>query len=300
MAECISNECSIGGVCYAHNQPNPENPCQYCDVTLAQSSWTNAPSTARCDDGLWCTGSEHCSGTGSCVHEFPDGDRCSDVVGACAASACDEQARSCFLAAGTECERAEEQRCVSPDQCRGAAIERRTSVRRCSGSSASCDGPLQGGPWNLETDCGALELCTETDGAASCQADDRCLSWCDQDAQVCWTTFDSEPFTDLAAAQLYCEDGTWGGATTWQLPSTEYYDVVRGCSECAKETVDTCTCDGPPPGEAECFWDPAMGPCTTYMSGGTLHGLIMTYDPRVPGSSFAAEVNLPVRCVRPL
>lgn len=45
--ETAAGACLINGNCYNHNQPDPANPCRYCDVGVSQTSWTNAPASSR-------------------------------------------------------------------------------------------------------------------------------------------------------------------------------------------------------------------------------------------------------------
>lgn len=93
--------CHIDGECIAHNTPDPTNPCRFCDATLNQRAWTNTAPGTSCDDGLWCTGTDTCSG-GTCQHQFSGDDRCS-ATGPCALDACDEARDSCYEPAGTIC-----------------------------------------------------------------------------------------------------------------------------------------------------------------------------------------------------
>ena len=58
----------IGGQCVSHNAKDPSNPCRYCDATINQHGWTNASSSASCDDGLWCNGDDTCDGSAACEH----------------------------------------------------------------------------------------------------------------------------------------------------------------------------------------------------------------------------------------
>ena len=53
--------CLIGSICYPDQVTNPDNPCQICDPAASTSYWNNNDG-ASCDDGLFCTGADTCSG----------------------------------------------------------------------------------------------------------------------------------------------------------------------------------------------------------------------------------------------
>ncbi|MBW2704316.1 MAG: hypothetical protein JRF33_26150 [Deltaproteobacteria bacterium] len=86
--------CGIDGQCVPDGFANPANPCQLCDVAASASAWTDADGTT-CDDGLFCTVEDVCSG-GSCSGSPMD---CTDGIVCNGAETCDEDADACV--AGT-------------------------------------------------------------------------------------------------------------------------------------------------------------------------------------------------------
>jgi len=65
------SNCLIDGNCYSNgaSREGPGQPyqCQWCDVSVSRTSWSNKPSTASCYDGTTCTVNDYCSGEGWCV-----------------------------------------------------------------------------------------------------------------------------------------------------------------------------------------------------------------------------------------
>ncbi len=102
--------CRIGGSCYAHNAQEPGNPCHFCDANANRTGWSNSASSVSCDDGLWCNGTDICSG-GACTHQFTS-NRCT-ATGPCALSVCDEARDSCFQPNTFVCSSSAETRCSS-------------------------------------------------------------------------------------------------------------------------------------------------------------------------------------------
>ncbi len=146
--------CRIGGQCYSDGASEPGNPCRFCDADVNRSGWSNSPSSVRCDDGQWCNGNDVCS-AGSCTHEFTT-NRCT-ASGPCALSVCDEARDSCFRPNTFDCSSNVETRCAS-SSC-GADVQNRTVARKCSGSSAACDGATSTGNWTASTDCSNNQVC---------------------------------------------------------------------------------------------------------------------------------------------
>ena len=83
--------CLIGGVCYNNGQSNPANPCQICDTSRSNTSWSGAPAGTPCNDGLFCTATDTCNGSGSCAGT---GNPCNDGI-ACTNDSCNEATDSC-------------------------------------------------------------------------------------------------------------------------------------------------------------------------------------------------------------
>ncbi|MDI7269440.1 MAG: hypothetical protein QME96_15745, partial [Myxococcota bacterium] len=90
--------CRIGGACYASGATNPANQCQSCQPAMSQTSWTPKPAGTPCNDDLFCTLTDTCNATGTCVGA---GARC-PVTGC--VTGCNEAGDVCtFAAAGTSC-----------------------------------------------------------------------------------------------------------------------------------------------------------------------------------------------------
>jgi hypothetical protein len=89
--------CLIGEVCHGDGQANPGNPCEVCLVASSRSAWS-ANHGARCDDGLFCTDGDVCTGT-QCGGSARD---CSDEVACNGVESCDEASDSCTRGA-TSC-----------------------------------------------------------------------------------------------------------------------------------------------------------------------------------------------------
>jgi hypothetical protein len=82
-AQTVCSGCQIDGACVADGKSNPDNACEVCDPKASDNEWS--PNAAgNCDDGLFCDGSESCSGA-KCVRTDPP----------CADSACSEDLTQC-------------------------------------------------------------------------------------------------------------------------------------------------------------------------------------------------------------
>lgn len=285
-----SGFCVIDGACFAHNTPDPENPCRYCDAALNTTSWTNAPLATPCDDGLWCTGNDTCNG-GTCVHQFPNGNRCAGTVGPCAATSCDEEARNCFAPSTQVCANDEQVRCADEGAC-GEGIETRQAQTFCSGSSTACDGEVEPTTnWTPSESCAEDEVCTENASSASCTTSVECVAFCDPN-DVCWSHEDVSGL-NYASAEAWCASQTWAGKD-WVLPTVqEWLSVFRGCqsgviasqnhvTQCVMQGCTNSACssvalcdacdwgEGPGnPSPRACYWIPNMvGTCTEVGSSG--------------------------------
>ncbi len=90
VAACAG--CVIGGVCYANATRNPANPCEVCDTARSRAAFS-ANDGASCDDGLFCTTADSCSGglcAGSSATNF-----CADAVTCNGTETCNEATDSC-------------------------------------------------------------------------------------------------------------------------------------------------------------------------------------------------------------
>ena len=81
--------CFIDGVCVAEGTVDSNNICGKCDPSVSFSQWS--PNDVSCDDGLYCNGTDSCSG-GICVHA---GNPCEDGLFCNGAETCDEGTDGC-------------------------------------------------------------------------------------------------------------------------------------------------------------------------------------------------------------
>lgn len=307
--------CRIGGQCYADGAQEPGNPCHFCDADVNRSAWSNSPSTVKCDDGQWCNGNDVCS-AGSCTHEFTS-NRCT-ASGPCALSVCDEARDSCFRPNTFDCSSNVETRCSS-SAC-SSDVQNRTVARKCSGSSAACDGATSTGSWTTSTDCSNDQVCQASGSNYSCANRLGCGStWCN--GSLCWTTTNPGKRT-AAAAATYCTNLTVAGESNWRIASIyDYFSILTGCNGTTgtaragagtcrfsdNQFVDCMACpsDGGP-GNSGCYWPAAMGACDTsdsatagYWSAQPSGAIPLGFDPDSGNGFFypTVDAEFQFRCV---
>ncbi len=91
-------DCVIDEECYDDGDTNPDNVCEVCDPGTSATTWTDNDGES-CDDGLWCTDVDTCSG-GICEgtdRDCDDGDFCTG------AETCNEENDECD-SAGDPCD----------------------------------------------------------------------------------------------------------------------------------------------------------------------------------------------------
>ncbi|MET0410886.1 MAG: hypothetical protein ABW217_06300 [Polyangiaceae bacterium] len=167
--------CLIEGECIADGSVNPANPCQRCSATLSAQGWSSADSTS-CDDGLFCTVDDACSG-GACSGSPRD---CDDGVECNGVSLCDEPSQSCApgestCTDGTLCDVASSACVESCDGCVVAGSCVATGSEQPGNPCLVCD-PLQSSTSYssaLGKSCGAAaSTCSDQD---TCDANGACL-----------------------------------------------------------------------------------------------------------------------------
>ena len=80
LSDAGCDGCEIGGTCYADADLNPLNDCEECDPATSTTNWTASAAGTSCDDDLFCTANDTCSG-GMCAgadSPCPDGWFCSE------------------------------------------------------------------------------------------------------------------------------------------------------------------------------------------------------------------------------
>jgi len=114
VATCTG--CVIAGTCYGEGQRNPANPCQVCKSNTDRTTWSDNTG-ASCDDGVFCTDLDTCSGT-TCIgtpRVCDDGITCNGV------ESCDEGQDACVPGTTT---------CAMNQVCEAAT---NTCVTTCAG-----------------------------------------------------------------------------------------------------------------------------------------------------------------------
>jgi cysteine-rich repeat protein len=147
--------CLVASVCYPAGVTNPANPCLVCDPAHDGAGWSDSDGQA-CDDGLFCTVQDTCSG-GECRGVARE---CSDGIACNGFETCDEASGACQAGQPT---------CQSPEICDAASG---ACVVTCTGCviDSVCYGQGQTNP---------LNGCQKCDTAASATA------WSDNDGQAC-------------------------------------------------------------------------------------------------------------------
>jgi hypothetical protein len=169
--------CVIEGNCVAEGAANPANPCEACLTARSTTGWS-ADDTASCDDGLFCTGVESCSG-GTCTRTTP----CAD------GESCFEEEDQCCAPAGLGCGVGDD--VYEIDSCgRQGALVRACDA--CLDGRCVCD-PVE------QTGCLTAERCTWSDGVTTC--------FPDGERQLAQSCSSPDAGVDDCAAGTFCLDG---------------------------------------------------------------------------------------------
>jgi putative metal-binding protein/fibronectin type III domain protein len=88
--------CAIGGECYADDYVKADNVCLICDTDRSLIDWSDNDG-ATCDDTLWCSGEDTCSGGECTSHQYgPGNPRCPDDTFWCTGEeSCDDGKGEC-------------------------------------------------------------------------------------------------------------------------------------------------------------------------------------------------------------
>ena len=178
----VLDKCDAAGVCKSGSLrtcAEQKDTCNLgkCFEAEKKCGKTPKPPTAKCNDGQYCTVSDHCQG-GKCIggaaRSCPDS-------GACKSPACSENKNKCTLVndkAGGACE--DGSKCTTPDKCDGKGGCKAGPTKGCKPPSgcmdAFCDpktGACQTKPTKAGTACNDGEHCTQGDvcnGAGKCSA----------------------------------------------------------------------------------------------------------------------------------
>jgi hypothetical protein len=200
---CSEGECASGGA----RDCGDENACTDDSCDEDANECDNAPNDDPCDDGLFCTVSDACSGgeCGGAARDCGDDDVCTDDV-------CDDTADACtnpfntapcddgqFCTAGDACAAGE---CVSggPNDCDDAEDCTNDS---CDETANECVNEVRTGACDDGQFCTENEVCVDgvcTGSATDCDDDNLCTTdSCDESANAC----------DNADNTLVCDDGNF-------------------------------------------------------------------------------------------
>ncbi len=198
--------CLVAGTCYGDGEVNPADQCQRCDLARDPFAWSDRDGLA-CDDGLFCTVGDVCSGT-TCAGAPRD---CSDGLACDGIETCDEAAKACQAAASP---------CGSDEICDAVADRCKRLV--CT------DGCLVAGVCWGDAQVNPANPCLVCDVARSA------TTWSDRDGARCddglWCTVDDTCAGGACAgAPRDCSDGR----------------VCDGLETC-DEATDVCVRHAPP------------------------------------------------------
>ncbi len=158
----VSDTCSGGACTGAARNCADANSCTDDSCNDVADSCVNSNNTASCDDGLYCTVSDTCSG-GACTGSARD---CDDA-NVCTDDSCDDASDSCVNTNNTAS-------CSDGNACNGAEV--------CSAGTCGAGTALVCNDGNVCTDdsCNPASGCAFTDNTASCSDGDACNG-----AEVC-------------------------------------------------------------------------------------------------------------------
>lgn len=164
IEEACPQGCLIAGQCYALNQSNPQNGCQYC-AESGKNFWQSKPTNTECDDKDPCTYSDVCHSNGVCLGQAIS---CTSDAGPCGQiRTCQGTATCRLLFPGSETACNDNNPCTYSDVCTGSG--------GCQGTALTCK--------NDEGICGAKRSCNGTNSCTVLYADAQ--SACETDALSC-------------------------------------------------------------------------------------------------------------------
>jgi hypothetical protein len=239
--QCSAGACTVHGGDPCPGPDGDANCAESCDEA-ADACTAADPNGSACNDGLFCTGADTCSG-GACSGHT--GDPC--VGGVECNNVCNEGLDTCALAAGTPCT-ADGNPCTD-DQCNGAG---------------SCTHPNNTAPCDDGLFCNGADVCaggTCTHAGNPCAGGPECADTCNEGADDCFEaagtpcTADANPCTldqcdgtgacahpnvtdgtvcsdgDACTTGETCTGGVCGGGSTTVCALCETCDTLGGCVE---------------------------------------------------------------------
>lgn len=221
-ASCRDGCIVDGGVCVRAGTVNPHNPCEVCEPTANRRGFSPNDG-ARCEDGAFCTVDDSCR-AGVCVAGSLRS--CDDGISCTGADHCDEAADRCLRGA-TTC--AAEELCdlgagSCESSCAGCNIDGLCvpeGQRNPSNSCETCDTSRRRDGWSAADG-------TSCDDGAFCTTDDTCDGTvCRGDGIACNGRETCEESTDRCStpATPACPDGSVCSIATDSCETT-----CLGCS----------------------------------------------------------------------
>ncbi len=145
--------CLIAGNCYAHQDDDPANECQWCLWEQSQTAWTYKANGSSCSsDGLDCS-DDICSGAGSCIHNANDAGCL--IGGQCYAASENNPANECQWCVMAQSNTAWTNK-TNGFAC--TADDNPCTDDICSGAG-SCTHPANDDPCNDDVDCTDNDVC---------------------------------------------------------------------------------------------------------------------------------------------
>lgn len=235
---CTADQCDIDGECYDNETPNPDNPCEICQLVTDPFMWTPDDS-ASCDDGDPCTTGDACF-EGACsalVVTCDDGNPCTT-------NTCDIETGECTSepASGSSCE--DGNPCTIGDSCLAGTCEPGIGTAPCDDGNMctadSCDSvdgcmhePLSeiscddGNQCTVGDSCVAGQCATGAEEMA-CDDDDLCtVDGCDRLRGCVYTSV-----SHLCVDENPCTDEACDPETGCVFPSNDdFCNDLNACTE---------------------------------------------------------------------
>ena len=235
--DCCSASCQFNAV--GHPCTDDGNACTADECDGSGTCLHIAANGLACDDGLFCNGSDVCSG-GTCTAH--SGDPC--LNGGECADTCDEDADSCNLPAGVDC--SDDGNICTDDVCDGggecAHVNNSASCDDgvfCNGDDVCGDGVCQhsGDPCATGSDCQdacneAGQHCIDPAGAACSSDGNACTDDVCDGSGVCAHLNNTADCDDGDACTTgdFCAAGTCVGGAPRVCDACQMCDSVSGCS----------------------------------------------------------------------
>lgn len=167
--ECLSGACpEDDGVCCADAC---DGECESCGQTGHRGTCRPIPAgtdpDGECEDHLYCTGEDYCSGQRACVHagspcNETDDNECND---------CNETANSCVQPAGSPCGSSANTICTNPDTCNATGVCQENHALDQTSCAPDADACTY--DYCIDGECNHPSS-GDSDGDGTCEAVDNC------------------------------------------------------------------------------------------------------------------------------